>query len=113
MWDHVTRLLADPTLIEAELSRRLEQLRTANPATAQRSRLDRDLARATTAIARLVEAYQEQLVTLDELRQRMPDLRKREATIRAQLDALDAQLVDHETLPQARREPRQLPDPAA
>jgi len=97
VWDHVTRLLADPTLIEAELSRRLEQLRTANPATAQRSRLDRDHARATTAIARLVEAYQEQLVTLDELRQRMPDLRKREATIRAQLDALDAQLVDHET----------------
>ena len=27
----------------------------------------------------------------------MPELRKREATIRAQLDALDAELVDHET----------------
>ena len=97
IWDHVTRLLTDPTLIEGELTRRLEQLRAANPATAQRGRLERDLARATTGIARLLEAYQEQLATLGELRARMPELRKREATIRAQLDALDAQLIDHET----------------
>lgn len=97
IWDHVTRLLTDPTLIEGELTRRLAQLRAANPATAQRGRLERDLARATTGIARLLEAYQEQLATLDELRARMPELRKREATIRAQLDALDAQLIDHET----------------
>ncbi len=51
----------------------------------------------TTAIGRLVQAYQEQLVTLDELRARMPELRKSEATIRAQLAALDAQLLDTET----------------
>jgi site-specific DNA recombinase len=74
IWDHVTRLLTDPTLIQGELTRRLEQLRAANPATAQRGRLERDLARATTGIARLLEAYQEQLATLDELRARMPEL---------------------------------------
>jgi site-specific DNA recombinase len=97
VWDHVTRLLTDPTLIEGELERRLSQLRAANPATAQRARLERDLARATTGITRLLAAYQEQLLTLDELRERMPELRKREATVRGQLDALDAELVDHET----------------
>lgn len=97
VWDHVTALLADPDLIRTELGRRLTQLRATNPATAQRTRLDRDLARTTTAIARLVEAYQEQLLELDELRARMPELRKRETTIANQLDALDAQLVDHET----------------
>ncbi len=97
VWDHVARLLSDPALIRAELERRLAQLRTTNPATAQRSRLERELARATRAIGRLVEAYQEELVTLDELRARMPELRKTEATIRTQLDALDAHLVDHET----------------
>jgi site-specific DNA recombinase len=97
VWDHVTRLLTDPSLIAGELERRLAQLRAANPATAQRGRLERDLARASGGIARLLEAYQEQLVTLDELRDRMPELRKREATIRSQLDALDAELVDHET----------------
>jgi len=97
VWDHVARLLSDPTLIRGELDRRLSQLRTTNPATAQRTRLERELARTTTAIGRLVEAYQEQLITLDELRARMPELRKTEATIRTQLDALDARLVDTET----------------
>ncbi|MGH8900679.1 MAG: recombinase zinc beta ribbon domain-containing protein [Egibacteraceae bacterium] len=97
VWDHVMRLLSDPALIRDELDRRLAQLRVANPATAQRARLERDLTRAATGIARLVEAYQEQLLSLDELRVRMPDLRKRETTIRAQLDALDAQLVDAAT----------------
>ncbi len=97
VWDHITRLLADPELIRTELDQRLTQLRATNPATAQRTRLERDLARTTTAIARLLEAYQEQLLNLDELRARMPELRKRETTLRGQLDALDAQLVDHET----------------
>lgn len=97
VWEHVTRLLTDPTLIQDELDRRLEQLRAANPATAQRGRLERELARTTTGIARLLEAYQEQLLTLDELRARMPGLRKKEASVRAELDALDAQLVAHDT----------------
>jgi site-specific DNA recombinase len=97
VWEHVTRLLSDPELIRVELDQRLTQLRATNPVTAQRTRLERDLARTTTAIARLVEAYQEQLLTLDELRARMPELRKRETTVGAQLDALDAQLIDHET----------------
>ena len=97
VWEHVTRLLADPALIRAELEQRLTQLRATNPVTAQRAGLERDLARTTTATARLLEAYQEQLLELDELRARIPELRKRETTIRAQLDALDAQLVDQET----------------
>jgi len=38
-----------------------------------------------------------QLITLDELRARMPELRKRETTLAAQLDALTTQLHDAET----------------
>ena len=56
VWAHVTRLLTDPTLVAGELERRLAQLRAANPATAQRGRLERDLARASGGIARLLEA---------------------------------------------------------
>jgi hypothetical protein len=82
VWQHVTGLLTDPTLIRNKLDRRLAQLRAANPATAQRTRLERDLARATNGITRLLQAYQEQLLSLDELRERMPKLRKREAAIR-------------------------------
>jgi len=94
IWDHVTALLADPTLIRAELDRRLAELHAANPARATKARLQREATRTTTAISRLVEAYQEQLLSLEELRARTPALRAKEQTLRAQLDALDAQLVD-------------------
>ena len=39
VWDHITALLADPALIRAEISKRLEQARTADPATRQRKQL--------------------------------------------------------------------------
>jgi len=97
VWDHVTRLLADPALVCGELDRRLAELRAANPATATRARLEREQARTATATARLLEAYQEQLLSLDELRNRMPALRAKQQTLHAQLDTLDAQLVDQQT----------------
>ena len=96
VWDHIAGLLADPALIRAEITKRLAQHRTADPATAQRKRLDTALAKSSEAIKRLIGAYQEQLITLDELRARMPELRARETSLRHQLDALDAQLADRE-----------------
>jgi site-specific DNA recombinase len=97
VWQRVLALLENPALIQAEIDRRLQTLRTEHPATRRRDTLKRDLARAKNAIRRLLDGYQEQLVTLDELRARTPELRKREATIQAQLDALDAELHDAET----------------
>jgi site-specific DNA recombinase len=97
VWTHITGLLADPTLVQAELDRRLNDLRNANPATAERTRLERDLTRTTKAISRLVQGYQEDLLTLDELRARMPDLRAKQASLQASLDALDASRIDQET----------------
>jgi site-specific DNA recombinase len=97
VWTRVLGLLEDPALIHAEIDRRLEAMRATHPATGRRDALQRDLARAQNAIRRLLDGYQEQLVTLDELRARTPELRKREATIQAQLDALDAELHDAET----------------
>ena len=44
----------------------------------------------------MIEAFGEQLITIDELRARMPDLRARETNLRNQIDALDAQLADRE-----------------
>jgi len=96
VWDHIATLLADPTLIRPEIARRLAHARTADPATAQRQRLESGLSKATEAIKRLIGAYQEQLITLDELRSRMPELRNREAGLRQQIEALDAQLADRE-----------------
>jgi len=97
VWARVLGLLEDPTLIQAEIDRRLQTMRSAHPATSRRDALERDLTRAQAALKRLLDGYQEQLITLDELRARTPELRQREATLQAQLDALDAELHDAET----------------
>lgn len=97
VWDHVAGLLADPQLIVAELDRRLADLRATSPARASRARLDTELARARNAQQRLLTAYTEDLLTLDELRRTMPDLRQREQQLRDQLTALDAAVADEDT----------------
>src|SRR5258707_1608004 len=96
VWDHITALLADPALIRAEISKRLEHLRTADPATRQRKRLELGLAQAAAAITAMIEAFSQPLITIDELRARMPHLRARETGLRGQLDALDAQTADRD-----------------
>src|SRR6201993_3787184 len=63
VWDHITALLADPALIRAEISKRLETARTADPATRQRQRLELALAKAGTGITAMITAYSEQLIT--------------------------------------------------
>jgi site-specific DNA recombinase len=97
VWNEVLRLLDDPALIQAEIQRRLESLRVEHPAGHRREGIKRDLTRARRAVERLIEAYQEELISLDELRERSPALRKREATLQAELDALDTELHDAES----------------
>jgi len=96
VWDHITGLLADPALIRGEISKRLAAARTSDPVTSQRKRLQAALAKATASITAMIEAFSEQLVTIDELRARMPHLRARETGLRGQLDALDAQAADRD-----------------
>ena len=96
VWDHITSLLTDPTLIRAEIDRRLDTARTSDPVTHQRQRLTDALTQAAAAVNRMISAYQEQLITIDELRARIPDLRTREASLRTQIDALDSQLADRQ-----------------
>jgi site-specific DNA recombinase len=96
VWNHITDLLADPQLIHTEIDKRLEQARTSDPAREQRQRLELALAKVRASITRMIEAYAEQLITIDELRTRMPDLRARETNLRNQIQALDAQVADRD-----------------
>ena len=96
VWDHITGLLADPALIRAEISKRLEVARTSDPVTSQRTRLQAALAKAAASVTAMIEAYSEQLITIDELRARMPHLRARETNLRGQLGAVDAQAADRD-----------------
>ena len=97
VWAEVARLLEDPALIQAELTRRLEVARTSHPAQQNQDRITRELLLAQRRVERLMTAYQEDLLSLDELRRRMPELRQRETRLKAELESLSAQLADQAT----------------
>jgi site-specific DNA recombinase len=97
VWAEVARLLEDPALIQAELTRRVEAARTSHPAKQHQERTTRELLQAQRRVERLLTAYQEDLLSLDELRRRMPELRQRETRLKAELESLNAQLVDQAT----------------
>jgi site-specific DNA recombinase len=97
VWQEVIQLLANPMLIRAEIDRRLTELHADHVGDVQRDLATKELARVRAAITRLIEAYQEQLISLDELRTRMPTLRQRETVLQTQLAALEAQLLDADT----------------
>jgi site-specific DNA recombinase len=94
VWTEVVKLLEDPTLINAELNRRLAAARATEPTRRRQETLERDLTRVTRGMERLVTAYQEDLVSLDELRSRMPDLRRREHVARAELKSIGERIAD-------------------
>jgi site-specific DNA recombinase len=96
VWDHVTALLADPALIRAEISRRLERARTSDPVTKKRGQLEQALAKTSKSISAMVTAFSEQLITIDELRARMPALRARQTSLKDQIATLDARAADRD-----------------
>lgn len=91
VWNEVLRLLEDPSLIQGEIERRLAAARDAIPNQRREASLQRDLVRTGKAMERLVTAYQEALISLEELRDRMPALRRREQTLRAEITAITDQ----------------------
>jgi site-specific DNA recombinase len=94
VWREVIRLIEDPALISTELDRRLDAARAAEPTKRRQETLERELTRVSKSIERLVTAYQEELLSLDELRNRMPELRAREQGMRAELQAILVQATD-------------------
>jgi site-specific DNA recombinase len=94
VWAEVIRLLEDPTLIQHELDRRLAAARAADPTKQREQSSQRELTRVGKSIERLLNAYQEELVSLEQLRERMPPLRQREQALRAQLQAIADQVND-------------------
>ncbi|MGL3104729.1 hypothetical protein [Bradyrhizobium sp. BR 1432] len=77
VWKEIARLPEDRHLIEDELERRLKAARNADPTHTGKKRFTAIL-RAPGKLERLLTASRESLLSLEELRTRMPDLRSRE-----------------------------------
>src|SRR5688572_4657222 len=94
VWAEVIRLLEDPTLIQQELDRRLAAARDSDPTRKREQSLQRELIQVGKGIERLLTAYQEGLLSIEQLRQRMPALRNREQMLRSELQAITDQIND-------------------
>jgi len=94
VWAEVIRLLEEPTLIQQELDRRLAAARSSDPTKKHEQSLQRELIQVGKGIERLLNAYQEGLLSIEQLRERMPALRNRDQTLRTQLRAIADQLDD-------------------
>src|SRR6266849_6528197 len=94
VWAEVIRLLEDPKLIQHELDRRLEAARSSNPTKKREQSLQRELAHVGKGIERLLSAYQEALLSIEQLRERMPALRQHKQMLRMELQAIADQTND-------------------
>ena len=97
VWTELVRLLEDPALVKAEIDRRLEAARTSDPNQQREADLRHRLVRVRKGIERLVTAYQEELITIDELRDRTPELRRQEQALHRELQSAVDRAKDRET----------------
>lgn len=96
VWREVMKLLEDPALIHNEMERRIRELQESNPSKVRKEALAKAITRVQNGADRLLDAYQEGLLSLEELRRRMPELKKRESALRAELQTVEASVVDRE-----------------
>jgi site-specific DNA recombinase len=94
VWKELVRLLEDPSVMQEELNRRLEAARKADPLKQREELLEREAARLEKNMDRLLNAYQEGVVSLEQLRGRMPELRKQQQAIQAERQSLQAAATD-------------------
>ena len=94
VWAEVIRLLEEPALIQQELDRRLAAARSSDPTRKREQSLQRELTHVGKGIERLLHAYQEGLLSIEQLRERVPVLRQRQQALRAELQAIADQTND-------------------
>src|SRR5271169_5460361 len=94
VWKELVRLLEDPSVLQEELNRRLEAARKADPRKPREELLQREQARLDKSMDRLLNAYQEGLASLEQLRARMPELRQQQQALQAERQSLEAASAD-------------------
>jgi len=94
VWQQVIQLLEDPDLVRAEIQRRIKEIHDSNPTKRRKEALGKEITRMQKGIEKLLDAYQEGLLKLEELRKRLPELRKRQEALNSELYSLEAASAD-------------------
>lgn len=77
VWRSIVELLQQPALIQKEIDKRIAETKKANPMLNQKTVLEKQKTKSMKAMDKLLDAYQEGLIPIEQLRKRMPDLQKR------------------------------------
>ena len=94
VWKQVVGMLENPEVVRTEIDRRIREIHQSPPSKVRKETLINERARVQKGIDRLLDAYQESLLPLVELRRRIPELRKRETALQSELQSLEASTVE-------------------
>ena len=96
VWKEVIKLLENPDLIRAEINRRIKEAGSSNVTAVRKETLLKEENKIRKGTDKLLDAYQEGLISLSELRKRIPNLRKKQAAVESELRSIEAQAIDEE-----------------
>jgi site-specific DNA recombinase len=98
VWTEVVRLLHSPQLVQAEIDRRLHESMTSDPVQQRKAHLEGELKRIDARLNKLLDAYQEDLLGIADLRERSPKLRERQRALKKELESLALQSLENSRL---------------
>ena len=98
IWKQILDLLKKPSLIRSEIKRRIQTIQASDPTKQKKEVLCKKIKKTEKTIEKLLDAYQEDLLQLDELRTRMPDLRKREKSLKSEFESIDSLYNDQQAI---------------
>jgi hypothetical protein len=84
-------LLKAPELVRAEIDQRMEKSLSTDPMQQRKNRLERELKWTRSQLDKLLDAYQEDLIGLADLRSRAPEFRRRQIAIEKELEGVALQ----------------------
>ena len=96
VWKHVVGLLENPVLISEEIERRHQEALNSGSTHRRRDTIFGEVTHVKSGMTKLLDAYQEGLIEIAELRKRMPELRKREVALNSQLQSLEAKALEQD-----------------
>ena len=94
VWQEVLQLLRSPQLIQTELERRRTESLNSNPVQQRQDQVKRELTRLSQQMDKLLDAYQEGLMALADLRKRSPQIKKKIGALETEQQNLHLRAVE-------------------
>jgi site-specific DNA recombinase len=94
VWQEVLRLLRTPQLIQAELERRRTESLYSSAVQQRQEQVSRELTRLGQQMDKLLDAYQEGLIALADLRKRSPEIKKKLGALEQEQQNLKVRAVE-------------------